>query len=75
MKSLILLVVSVALSILFMWGELSYASNGAPPLSSESNIAESKKPQLFELGAFEDPVVCSHCHKGIYNQWSKSMHS
>ena len=75
MKPLILLVVSVALSTLFVGGGLSYASNVSLPLAPESNITKSEKPQLFEPGAFEAPVVCSHCHREIYNFWSKSMHS
>ena len=33
------------------------------------------KPRLFEPGAFEDPKVCSTCHRDIYNEWSKSMHA
>jgi len=36
---------------------------------------KSEKPQLFDPGAFEDPKVCSTCHRDIYNEWSKSMHA
>lgn len=32
-------------------------------------------PQLFEPGAFEDPKVCSTCHREIYDDWSQSMHA
>ena len=32
-------------------------------------------PPLFEPGSFEDPKVCSTCHRDIYNEWSKSMHA
>ncbi len=37
--------------------------------------AKPAKPQLFEPGAFEDPKVCSTCHRDIYEDWSKSMHA
>jgi hypothetical protein len=33
------------------------------------------KPQLFKPGSFENPKVCSTCHRDIYNEWSKSMHA
>ncbi len=62
MKSFALLFVSAALSILFAGGGPLHAS-------------ESEKPQIFEPGAFEDPKVCSTCHRDIYNQWAKSMHA
>ncbi len=36
---------------------------------------KSVKSQLFEPGAFEDPKVCSTCHRDIYDDWSHSMHA
>jgi hypothetical protein len=33
------------------------------------------EPQMFEPGSFEDPKVCSSCHRDIYNEGSKSMHA
>ncbi len=40
-----------------------------------TNETKADKPQLFEPGVFEDPKVCSTCHRDIYNEWSKSMHA
>ena len=37
--------------------------------------AQDFTPQIFEPGSFEDPKVCSTCHRDIYNEWSKSMHA
>jgi hypothetical protein len=68
MKRLIFMSLSVALLVLFGGGELSHATGDGVP-------AEAKTPQLFEPGAFEDPEVCSTCHRDIYNEWSKSMHA
>lgn len=75
MKSLAFLVVSAALSIFFMGGGTLHASSVSLNAGPASTVKASEKPQFLEPGAFEDPVVCSHCHKDIYNQWSKSMHS
>lgn len=36
---------------------------------------KSDTPQLFEPGAFENPEVCSHCHKKIYEEWVGSRHA
>ncbi len=47
------------------------AAQAAP--ATEEKTAQ--QPQLFEPGAFEDPEVCSTCHKEIYADWSKSMHA
>ena len=42
----------------------------------ETTVAtKPEQPILFEPGAFEDPEVCSTCHRDIYNEWSKSMHA
>ena len=47
------------------------------PSEKMSAAVETKaeNPQMFEPGAFEDPKVCSTCHRDIYNEWSKSMHA
>lgn len=34
-----------------------------------------EEPQVFEPGAFEDPKVCSTCHRDIYEEWEQSMHA
>jgi len=32
-------------------------------------------PHVFKQGAFEDPKVCSYCHKEIYKEWANSRHA
>ena len=32
-------------------------------------------PHVFKQGAFEDPKVCSYCHKEIYEEWANSRHA
>lgn len=34
-----------------------------------------EKPARFEPGAFEDPEVCSTCHRDMHNEWARSMHA
>ena len=50
-----------------------------PPTSTEQVAAAEapaeSKPTTFEPGSFEDPEVCVHCHREIYDEWSKSMHA
>ena len=51
---------------------------GDTPKPSEKDPAaevEDIMPQIFEPGSFEDPKICSTCHRDIYNEWSKSMHA
>lgn len=36
---------------------------------------EPANPQMFEPGVFEDPELCSTCHRQLYEEWSKSMHA
>lgn len=42
-----------------------------------ATTAETKPGNLqkFEPGQFENPEKCLHCHRDIYNDWSKSMHA
>lgn len=75
MKSFALLVVSSALSVLFWGGGPAHAASASPAAEAASGDATSATPHAFEPGAFEDPVVCSTCHREIYNQWSQSMHA
>jgi hypothetical protein len=50
------------------------AADGAvTPTAVVATAAET--PQLFEPGSFEDPEVCSTCHRDLYAEWSKSMHA
>ncbi|MDG5468702.1 multiheme c-type cytochrome [Deltaproteobacteria bacterium IMCC39524] len=77
MKHLVLFVMSVFLLVLFCGGEGLHASSGAAQAEAVATADETKAatPQLFKPGAFEDPKVCSTCHRDIYNEWSKSMHA
>ena len=48
----------------------------ALPSAQVSNEPEQPMaPQLFEPGTFENPEKCANCHRGIYDEWSKSMHA
>ena len=64
--------------IIVVSGDL-YASSASAPAEMlvVSPAAEKKaeRPDLFTPGDFEDPKVCSTCHRDIYNEWSKSMHA
>jgi hypothetical protein len=77
MKRLLLFVMTVFLFVLFSGGEQLHASTGADQTGTVAAAVETEgaAPQLFEPGAFEDPEVCSTCHRDIYNEWSKSMHA
>ena len=72
-------VLSTLLFVFFMGGGYLHASSGSAPNEGASInttvVTKSEKPLLFEPGAFEDPKVCSTCHRDIYNEWSKSMHA
>lgn len=64
--------------ILIDGGELLHASGSATPateVAADSTETEAATSQMFQPGAFEDPEVCSTCHRDIYNEWSKSMHA
>lgn len=64
---------------------LTKASSSAQPVAAveeepvsaaaEAQPGSPVPPQLFEPGAFEDPEVCSGCHRDIYQNWSRSMHA
>ena len=88
MKCFIAFVISICLFNFFMGCAVSPAPDqqdavvavavGETPKPSEekpSAVAEDIMPQMFEPGSFEDPKVCSSCHRDIYNEWSKSMHA
>ena len=88
MKYLITLIPSIFLFTFLLGCEVLYVSNGGDAVvavvvddtskpSDKDSVAKAKvfKPQMFEPGAFEDPKVCSTCHRDIYNEWSKSMHA
>ena len=72
-------VLSTLLFVFFMGGGYLHASSGSAPNEGASInttvVTKSEKPLLFEPGAFEDTMVCSTCHRDIYNEWSKSMHA
>lgn len=80
MKDQTLKVLSALICVIFIEaGILAPASFIAPAVAA--SVAEvvddtvSNNAELFEPGSFEDPKVCSTCHREIYNEWSKSMHA
>ena len=79
MKSPAFFVLMIMLSFFSTGCGVSQSSNN-PALIADVNsettvVSKPADPQLFEPGAFEDPNVCSSCHRDIYNLWSKSMHA
>lgn len=75
MKFIAPLFVLIALSPFFLGGDPLYASSNPASAAAANVETASAAQQIFEPGAFEDPDVCSHCHRDIYNLWSKSMHA
>ena len=79
MKYSTLLNVSLLLGVFFSGcASLDTSSEISPgDAVTETAVVETdaEKPQLFEPGTFEDPEVCSTCHRDIYAEWSKSMHA
>ena len=80
MKYLTLTVLSIFVCVFFVEVGFLHASSVIPPADAASVAAVvddtvSDKAQLYEPGSFEDPKVCSTCHRDIYNEWSKSMHA
>lgn len=74
----IFVLVMILFPIIAATGDL-YASSASAPaekliVSSAAEI-KAERPDLFTPGDFEDPKVCSTCHRDIYNEWSKSMHA
>jgi hypothetical protein len=80
MKYLTLTALSAVVCVFFIEVGFLDASSDITPAEAAS-VAEvvddtvPDKPQLYEPGSFEDPKVCSTCHRDIYNEWSKSMHA
>lgn len=80
MKRLALFIVAILPCAHFMGCGNFNASSEHPAANAEKVAAAvvettSEKPQIFEPGAFEDPKVCSTCHREIYEEWSRSMHA
>jgi len=79
MHGLAFMVLSSLLSFFLLGSLHSYAADPLPAaaaLSADAGVAqEGEAPGLFTPGAFEDPKVCSTCHRAIYDEWSKSMHA
>ena len=46
-----------------------------PSVKDSDAGAEDILPRIFEPVSFENPKVCSTCHRDIYDEWSKSMHA
>jgi len=80
MKHLSLFIVTVLPCALFAGCVVPNASNEVSP-ANDGNVAAaavettSENPHIFAPGAFEDPKVCSSCHREIYEEWSRSMHA
>ncbi len=79
MKHLALLVMSVLPFTFFIGcGDIN-TTKEQPAANAGKDAAAvettSEKPGLHEPGAFEDPTVCSHCHREICEEWSRSMHA
>jgi hypothetical protein len=87
MKRFSALVLSTLTALFFLAGNLSCVSNEAPPSAATPAatpaaspavpevVSEPSEAQIFAPGSFEDPEVCSTCHRKLYDEWSKSMHA
>ncbi len=79
MKNLFFFALSASLLAFLGGNKLLHASPGVGPaeVGAVAATVETKAviSQLFEPGSFEDPKVCSTCHRDIYSEWSKSMHA
>jgi len=79
MKKLAVMVVAALPFILFMGCGLDKVTSESglpkPEKAAEKTADESGKQQVFEPGSFEDPKVCSTCHRDIYEEWLYSRHA